>query len=83
MWSSSSVSVIAIVAFVWMLIRDRLEPIADRLPECSFRYQLFEWSGATFLVVVSGLLGMFLYRHPIAPSARTPAGELTKGRGDE
>ena len=74
---------IAAMAFVWMLIRDYLEPLVEELPEKSFQYQLFEWSGAVFLVVISGLLGVFLYRHTMGAGGEGPSGGTDKEGGGE
>lgn len=75
--------VIAVFAFVWMLVRDYLGLLVEELPKRSFQYQLFEWSGAIFLVVVSGLLGMLFYRHTTVEGGAPPPSEPAKGRGDE
>ena len=63
---------IAVIAFAWMLIRDQLEPFAAGLPKGSFQSHLFEWSGAVFLVVISGLLGMLFYRQATGPGGEAP-----------
>jgi chromate transporter len=73
--------VIAVTAFVWMLVRDYLAPLAEGLPKSAFRYQLFEWSGAIFLVIVSGLLGMLFYRHTIGADGGRPLSKPAKEGG--
>ena len=66
---------IAGIAFLWMLVRDYLEPLVETLPKGSLRHQLFEWSGAAFLVAISGVLGMLFYRRPRGPGEDGPANE--------
>ena len=72
---------IAGLAFAWMLVRDRLTPLAGELPGNAFVYQLLERSGAVFVVVVSGLLGMLLYRPPGGTAGKGPPSGPAKEGG--
>jgi len=58
---------IAVLVFGWMVLRNELDSWAHGFSAGSLVPRLYGWSGAVFLVLLSGLLGMLFFREVPEP----------------
>lgn len=73
---------IAVLVFAWMLLRDQLGSWIEGFSAGSMVPRLYGWSGAVFLVFLSGILGMLFLRDAPEPGGRA-GGAKQPGKGGQ